>query len=127
VGIGELTKQLAQHAVEGIVTSDTPATPAVPENVSSIVTGEIMAMQKGLKEDQELVITYTVGSETIRVREIFVRSPQVAVLIGTGLDKALTRVICSFDTLTLVCKPMPVAAGATPLRVRIAMPKPPAA
>lgn len=91
------------------------------------MTGEIVAMQKGLKEDQELVVTFTAGGATIRVKEIFVRSPQVAVLIGTGSDNALTRVLCPFEGLILVCRPMPVAAGATPLRVRIAMPKQPAA
>lgn len=126
MGFGELTKQLAQQAVEGIVTPDAPPASPSTETIASILTGEIVAMQKGLKEDQELVVTFSAGGETIRVKEIFVRSPQVAVLIGTGSDKALTRVICPFDSLTLVCKPMPVAAGGTPLRVRIAMPKSPA-
>jgi hypothetical protein len=131
VGFGQLTKQLAQQAignqvkdaVEGIVPSDAPALPPV-ETISSIVLGELNAMQKGLKEDQELIVTVAIGSETLRIREIYVRSPQIAVLSGTGTDKALTRVICPFDSLVLMCKPSAVPAGATPVRVRIVTPKP---
>lgn len=127
MGIGELTKHLAQQAVEGIVSPDTPAAAPPPETLASIICGELQAMQKGLREDQELVVTCSFAAETIRVREIFVRSPQVAVLIGTGSDKALTRVICPFESLALVCKPVTVPAGTAPVRIRIAMPKPPGA
>jgi hypothetical protein len=131
VGFGQLTKQLAQQAignqvkdaVEGIVPSDAPA-PVPVETVSSIVLGELQAMQKGLKEDQELIVTCAIGGETIRIREIYVRSPQVAVLSGTGTDKNLTRVICPFESLVLLCKPTAVPAGATAVRVRVVTPKP---
>ena len=129
VGFGQLTKQLAQQAignqvkdaVEGIVPD--ASAPAPIETISSIMLGEVQAMQKGLREDQELVVTCTIGSEVLRVREIYVRSPQVAVLSGTVLDNALTRVICPFESMVLVCKPTPVAAGATAVRVRIVTPK----
>ena len=132
VGIGQLTKQLAQQAignqvkdaVEGIVPPDAPAPVTPAESISSIMLGELNAMQKGLKDDQELVVTYTAGAEVLRVREIYVRSPQVAVVTGTSLDKALTRVICPFESLVLVCKPSTVAPGATAIRVRIVTPKP---
>lgn len=133
MGIGQFTKQLAQQAignqvkdvVEGIAPSEA-ATPApVVETISSMIVGEVHAMQKGLKDDQELVVTCAAGDEVLRVREIYVRSPQLAVLTGTsGADKTLTRIICPFDSLVLVCKPTPVGAGATPVRVRIVTPKP---
>jgi hypothetical protein len=130
VGFGQLTKQLAQQAignqvkdaVEGIVPPEAAA-PAPIETISSIMLGEIQAMQKGLREDQELVVTCTIGSDVLRVREIYVRSPQVAVVSGTVTDNALTRVICPFESLVLVCKPTPVPTGATAVRVRIVTPK----
>lgn len=113
-----------KDVVEGIAPSEAAA-PVVAETTSSIMLGELNAMQKGLKDDQELVVTYAAGGEVLRVREVYVRSPQVAVLTGTsGPDKVLTRVICPFDSLVLVCKPTAVPAGATAIRVRIAMPKP---
>jgi hypothetical protein len=131
VGLGQLTKQLAQQAignqvkdaVEGIVPPDASASAPVVETMSSIMLGELNAMQKGLKDDQELVVTCTAGGEVLRVREIYVRSPQVAVVTGTTGEKTLTRVICPFDSMVLVCKPMSVAAGATAVRVRIVTPK----
>jgi hypothetical protein len=130
VGFGQLTKQLAQQAignqvkdvVEGIAPSDAAAVAPI-ETISSIVLGELQAMQKGLKEDQELVVTCAIGNDVLRIREIYVRSPQVAVLSGTGTDKALTRVICPFESLVLVCKPSAVPAGSTAVRVRIVTPK----
>ncbi|HYP07317.1 MAG TPA: hypothetical protein VER03_13880 [Bryobacteraceae bacterium] len=134
MGIGQFTKHLAQQAignqvkdvVEGIAPSEAaPPAPAVVETISAMIVGEVHAMQKGLKDDQELVVTCGVGDEILRVREIYVRSPQLAVLTGTsGPDKTLTRIICPFDSLVLVCKPTAVAAGATAVRVRIVTPKP---
>lgn len=134
MGLGQLTKQLAQQAignqvkdvVEGIAPPDATAAP-VAETISSMMLGELNAMQKGLKDDQELVVTCAIGNEVLRIREIYVRSPQLAVVTGTGADKALMRVICPFDSLVLVCKPTAVAAGATAVRVRIVTPKPPTA
>jgi hypothetical protein len=131
VGLGQLTKQLAQQAignqvkdvVEGVLPSDAVA-PAPVETISSIVLGELQAMQKGLKEDQELVVTCVAGGEVLRIREIYVRSPHVAVLSGTAGEKGLTRVICPFESLVLVCKPSAVPAGGTAVRVRIVTPKP---
>ena len=131
MGLGQLTKQLAQQAignqvkdaVDGVVAPEAAAAPPV-ETISSIVLGELHAMQKGLREDQELIVTYDAGREALRVREIYVRSPQIAVLSGTGADNALTRVICPFESLVLVCKPTPVPAGTAAVRVRLVTPKP---
>ena len=132
MGLGQLTKQLAQQAignqvkdaVEGIVPADTSTSAAPVETMSSMMLGELNAMQKGLKDDQELVVTLRAGGEVLRVREIYVRSPQVAVVTGTTGEKALTRVICPFESMVLVCKPTAVTPGATAVRVRIVTPKP---
>jgi hypothetical protein len=130
MGIGEITKQLAQQAIgDAIAGPETPTATAVtpaaaPEGVGSTIVGELNAMQRGMKEDQELVVTCTVNNETIRVRDIYAPTWRVAVITGMGQDKSLTRVICPFESLQLVCKPLPVQAGAAPLRVRIVTPKP---
>lgn len=94
------------------------------ETMSSLMLGELQAMQRGMKDDQELVVTCATPGVTLRVREIYVRSPQVAVLTGVDSDNALTRVICPFESLVLVCKPSAVTAGSTALRVRVVVPKP---
>jgi hypothetical protein len=130
MGIGEITKQLAQQAIgDAIAGPEAPATAAVlptaaPEGLGSTTVGELNAMQKAMKDDQELVVTCTVNNETIRVRDIYAPTWRVAVITGTGQDKSLTRVICPFESLQLVCRPTTVQAGAAPLRVRIVTPKP---
>ena len=130
MGIGEITKQFAQQAIgDAIAGPETPTAasvtpPAAPEGLGATIVGELNAMQKGMKDDQELIVTCTVGNETLRVRDIYAPTWRVAVITGTGYDKSLTRVICAFETLQLVCKPSAVQAGGTPLRVRIVTPKP---
>jgi hypothetical protein len=130
MGIGEITKQFAQQAIGDAIagpetpTSASPAAAAAPEGLGATIVGELNAMQKGLKDDQELIVTCTVGTETIRVRDIYAPTWRVAVITGTAYDKSLTRVICPFETLQLVCKPSVVQAGSTALRVRIVPPKP---
>ena len=73
--------------------------------------GQIHSMQKALKEDEELVVWFTNASETLRVMEIFLPSPKLAVLSGHDADHNLTRVISPVDALQLVAKVMKVAAG----------------
>ena len=48
-----------------------------------------------LKDDEELVVTFQQGAERIRVMEIFLASPQVAVLIGPDAQRSLTRVVAA--------------------------------
>ena len=81
-------------------------------------------MQNALKEDQELVVTSTIGAETFRVHEIFTPSPRLLVLTGVDADRNVTRVIAAVDAVQLVCKPMAVKADSKALRVRCVIPQP---
>ena len=64
------------------------------------------------------------AGERLRVMEIFLPSPKVAVLSGHDAERNLTRVISPVDALQLVAKVMKVAPGAKPIRVGLVMPKP---
>ena len=122
MGLGQLTKQLAQQAignqvkeaVEGIVPADT-STPSAPvETMSSMMLGETKCNAEGIEGRPGVGRHVQAGGEVLRVREIYVRSPQVAVVTGTTGEKALTRVICPFDSMVLVCKPAAVTRGRRP-------------
>ncbi len=121
----DLTKQLAKEALLSATQDPKPAVPAAPaaENVGAIVMGQVNSMQKALKEDEELVVWFSNVSETLRVMEIFLPSPKLAVLSGHDVDHNLTRVIAPVDTLQLVAKVKKVAAGSKPVRVGLVMPK----
>jgi hypothetical protein len=143
VSFGQFTKEFAKQAlgdqVKDVVDSLRPADAAatadslggtkpgasVPgENVGAIVIGQVQAMQKSLKEDQELIVLCTTGLETMRVLEVYAPSWRVVVLTGIDSDKVITRVVSPVDSLQLVCKPMPVRAGSKPARIRFVTPKP---
>ena len=94
--------------------------------VPTLFDGQINAMQKALKEDEELVILFQSGVERVRVMEIFLPSPAVAVLTGTDSNRNLTRAIVPVDSLQLLCKTMKAPAGAKPVRVNLVTPKNPA-
>jgi hypothetical protein len=122
----ELTKQLAKEALLSAAKDPPPAAsaPAVAaENLGAIVFGQLHGMQKALKEDEELVLWITSGGEKLRVMEIFLASPRVAVLSGHDSERNLTRVISPVDALQLVAKVMKVAAGAKAARVNLVTPK----
>jgi hypothetical protein len=126
MALGEFTKQIAQQAILG-ATSKEPASAqqaAHAENLTAVFLGQVNAMQKALKEDEELVVWYQNGPERLRVLEIFAPSRQVAVLTGTDGDRTLTRVIAAAGSLQLVCKVMKVQGGAKPARVALVTPKP---
>ena len=121
----DLTKQLAKEALLS-VTKDPPpvvAPGAAAENLGAVIFGQIHGMQKVLKEDEELVVWFTSGGEKLRVMEIFLASPKVAVLSGHDSERNLTRAISPVDALQLVAKVMKVAAGAKAARVNLVMPK----
>ena len=131
--LGSFTKHLAQQAignqVKDVVDSLRPGEssgdrPAVPPDLTSALLGQLQAMQKALKEDEELAVFCTVGTETIRVFDIFVPSPGVVVLGGSDPDKNTTRIITPVETLQLLCKPRSVPANAKPSRVRFITPRP---
>ena len=121
----DLTKQLAKEAFLSAA-SDPPAQPAAPpvqDNTGAVIFGQIHGLQKSLKEDEELVVWITNAGEKLRVMEIFLPSPKVAVLSGHDAERHLTRVISPVDALQLVAKVMKVQPGGKPHRVGLVMPK----
>jgi hypothetical protein len=107
-----------------------PAQPApAQESIGGIILAQIQAMQKSLKEDQELVVQFRSGEEMLRIIEIFVPSPQVFVLAGNDGQQRLTRIVAPAATVQLICKVLRVTPGTTPVRLKIMTPapRPPAA
>ncbi len=134
VNLGALTKELAKQAigdrVKDVVDSVTetgtpaPAKPAAPEpTLGSLILGQLQAMQNALKDDMELTVLCNTGIEVLRIREIFMPSWKVAVLIGTDANNVLTRVIQPVESLNLTCKPMPVQTPGSPVRLKFVGPK----
>jgi hypothetical protein len=122
MALGELTKQIAQQAIlSATEKKETP--PAAPESAGAVMLGQIGAMQKALKEDEELVVVFQNGAERIRVTEIFLPSPQVAVLKGADSNRVGARVVSAVPALQLVCRIAKVPAGAHPTRVGLITPK----
>jgi len=128
MAFGEITKQLAQQALGDTIKDalDPPAKPAPPqpESVGAVILSQLQAMQRALKQDEELVILCNTGAETIRIFEVFVPSPQVFVLSGADGGRNVTRIISTSDSLQLVCKVMKALDPAKPVRVGFIMPKP---
>jgi len=119
----ELGKQLAQQAFTDAITPKEKE-PAAPVGAGLVIFGQIHAMQKALKDDEELVVLFQSGVERIRVMEIFLPAPQIAVLSGTDANRNTTRVISPIDSVLLLCKVMKAPAGAKPIRVTLVSPKP---
>jgi hypothetical protein len=143
MGFGNLTKQFAQEAIktstkdmldalrppelasitDAIAGTKPTAPPAVSDNVGATILGQIQAMQKALKEEDELLVLCDAGVETLRVLEIFLPSWRVAVLTGIDAEKTVTRVVCPVERLQLTCKVLRAPANAKPARIRIVAPK----
>jgi len=143
MGLGEITKQIAQQALkaplkdaldslrppdaaqvaESVKSSRTAA--GAGDNVCVVILGQIQAMQKALKEDEELLVLLANGLETMRVMEIYVPSWSVAVLTGIDSEHNLTRVIAPVERLELICKVMKVQPGGKAVKVNLIAPKPP--
>jgi hypothetical protein len=138
--LGQLTKQLIGEQVKDAIDSLRPpdlasiseslmggpkaGAPPQEENIAAILIGQMQAMQKACKEEEELVVLCTAGLETLRVLEVFVPSWKVVVLTGIDTEKRVTRIMAPAETLQLVCKQMSVAPGARPTRIRFIAPKP---
>ena len=123
MALADLTKQIAQQALlSATAPSKEPA--ASTDALGGVILGQIAAMQKQLKDDEELVVTFQQGAERIRVMEIFLASPSVAVLIGPDANRSLTRVVAAVASLQLVCKTAKTAPGAKPARVGLITAKP---
>ncbi len=133
-----LTKQIAQQAVlDALRPSDTAqvseslknARAAAPpgDTLGATILGQIQAMQKAAKEDEELVVLLHNGLETMRVLEIYVPAWNVAVLTGIDAERNLTRVILPMESLQLICKVMKLQTGAKAVKLAVIAPKPPSA
>ncbi len=122
MALGDLTKQLAEQAIRS-ATAPKPAAPPQPNHMGADLLAQVQAMQKALKEDEELLVLFHAGGETVRVHEFFFPSWQVAVLTGTGADKSVTRAISPVESLQLVCKVVKTAAS-PPARIKFVTPKP---
>ncbi|MEI9977005.1 MAG: hypothetical protein WDO73_36100 [Ignavibacteriota bacterium] len=118
----DLTKQLAQQAIQSAMSDPPPAAPS-PDNPGASILHQIGAMQRVLKEDEELIIHLQHGDEKIRVMEIFLPSPQVAVLTGVDANRVMTRVISAVAALQLVVRTGKAPAGAKAVRVGLVVPK----
>jgi hypothetical protein len=127
MALADFTKQLAQQALLSATSpAKEPAAPAPEkkENVCAVILAQINAMQKALKEDEELVVLFESGAEKIRVMEIYVPSWQVAVLKGVDADRNPARVISPAEGLQLICKVVKAPSGVKPARVGLIAPKP---
>ena len=135
MALGSLTKQIAQQALldslrppeaaqvsEALKTAKPAA--ASGETVCAVVLGQIQAMQKAVKEDEELVVLFHNGLETMRVLEIYVPSWNVAVLTGIDSERNLTRVISPAESIQLICKVMKTQPGGKAVKVALIAPKP---
>ena len=128
MALADLTKQLAKEAFLQ-ATKDPPpapaaAAPAPPTaDIGAVLFGHIHGWQKNLKEDEELVVWFSNAGEKLRVMEIALPTPRMAVLSGHDAEHHLTRVITPIDALQLVTKVMKVPAGSKPSRVGLVMPK----
>ncbi len=123
MALGEFTKQIAQQAILSATTKEPapPPGPGQPENVTGTFLAQIAAMQKALKEDEELAVYYHSGAESIRVLEVFAPSRQVVVLTGTDSARTLARVIAAAESLQLICKIAKTTGK--PVRVNLVIPK----
>jgi hypothetical protein len=119
MALGDLTKQLAEQAIRSATAK--PAPPA--ENAGAAILGQLQAMQRALKEDEELLVLFYAGGEAVRVMEFYFPSWQVAVLTGSARDKSVTRVVTPVESLQLVCKVVKAPAGTKPARIVFVTPK----
>ena len=125
MAFAEFTKQIAVQAL-GDALESKPAKAAVPETVCATMLAQIQAMQRALKEDEELVVLFHTGAERVRVFEFFVPSQQVLVMSGVDAGKNTARVVAAAESLQLVCKIVKVPPPAKPARISFVAPKPPA-
>ena len=117
---GQALEATKKNVMDSVLGPDpAKAAPVVPESVGAVILGQLQAMQKPLREDQELLVMW----QSLRVTEIFVPTPQVLVLCGMDVQQNLTRVIAPAESLQLVCKVVKVAEGAKAVRVNVLTPR----
>ena len=123
MALGEIAKQLAQHALADQI-APAPSAGAQPDGVGAVMLAQVQAMQKACKEDEELVVLVRSGVETIRVLEFIVPSWQVLVLAGVDEAKNTTRIVTTPECAQLVCKILKARPPGKPARVGFRLPKP---
>jgi len=121
MALADLTKQLASQALQSAMQDPAPAAPS--DSPGAVMLGQISAMQKALKDDEELVIFVESAGEKIRVMEMFLPSPHLVVLTGADSNRVMTRVVSSVAALQLLVRTGRVAAGAKAVRLNLVMPK----
>jgi len=129
VAFGEITKQLAQQALgnsikDALDPEPAKTAPAQPESAGATILAQAQAMQRALKPEEELVVLYNAGGETIRILEFYAPTLQVIVLTGIDSAKNITRIISPADALQLICKVMKSQTPAKPVRINFITPKP---
>ena len=122
MALGEIAKQFAQQALADQI-APKPSAPPQPDSVGAIMVGQIQAMQNACKADEELVVLFQSGAETVRVMEFIVPSWKVLVLAGVDEAKNTTRVVSTAEYVQLVCKVKRVEPPAKPARVGFRLPK----
>lgn len=125
MALGSLTKQLAAQALGNSLDSmlEKPAAAIQPDSLAAVILAQVQAMQRALKDDQELTVRAKAGVEDLRILEIYVPSEQVLVLTGLDGDQNVTRLIAPVESVQLVCKVKKVDAGAKPVRITFLTPK----
>jgi hypothetical protein len=125
MAIGEFTKQLAQQALLNVTKEQPKETPAAPqtENVGATIVAQLNAMQKALKEDEELMVFFHGGAERIRVMEVYLPTWGVAVLSGVSQDRVMARAISPVESLQLVVRVGKTQPGAKASRLSVVTPK----
>ncbi|HLJ15178.1 MAG TPA: hypothetical protein VKV15_11820 [Bryobacteraceae bacterium] len=134
MALGAFTKQLAQQAigeqVKELLDSGKPAEAAAVaeaartgESLGAVILAQVQAMQKALKDTDELVVLFNAGTETVRVQEFYAPARNIVVLTGVDAQKNITRVISPVESLQLVCKVMKVQPGAKPVRINFIAPR----
>ena len=124
MAFADLTKQLAQQALLTATKDPPPTAPAPGEQAGPVILAQIALMQRALKEDEELIVLYNAAGERIRVLEVYLPSPEVAVLSGTDANRAPVRAIAPAAALALLCRTVKVPPPAKPARVALVVPKP---
>jgi hypothetical protein len=128
MALSDLTKQFAEQAIRNATTK--VAAPPPMDNLGAAMLGQVQAMQRALKEDEELVVLVQAGGVILRVLEFFFPSWRVAVVTGTDNDrpdtndKSVMRVVSPVESLQLVCRVAKVPLPGKPNRIGFVAPKP---
>ncbi len=65
----ETTKKNVMDAIMSEKTAEKPAAPPQPQNepLGAVILNQLQAMQRALREDQELLVSFAAGGETLRI------------------------------------------------------------